>query len=128
MPAASVGPPADASPSSPLPEPPAPSTATGVVVFSQPARAAPPAASAPARASSVRRVQRAGNASAPRQGLEGAEPALAISQHAHCRIVTGRGYYTTSWVRSRTAEIEPVHRRGVAREQRRGPHERHLVQ
>src|SRR3954470_3019876 len=58
MPHASAGPPAVGSPRMPFPPPPALATLTGVVVFSQPDRAAaPPAvrASPPARASSARR-------------------------------------------------------------------------
>src|SRR3954453_21364121 len=69
MPALSTGPPAVGSPRIPLPSPspPPPAAATGVVVFSQPARAAPtPAvrASAPPRRSRDRRDTPRGGTSA----------------------------------------------------------------
>src|SRR4051794_25826172 len=70
MPALSTGPPAVGSPRMPLPSPPPPAAATGVVVFSQPARAAPtPAvrASAPPRRSRDRRDTPRGGSS----GFEG---------------------------------------------------------
>src|SRR3954453_6944374 len=72
MPALSTGPPAVGSPRIPLPSPspPPPAAATGVVVFSQPARAAPtPAvrASAPPRRSRDRRDTPRGGSS----GFEG---------------------------------------------------------
>src|SRR5690348_15600864 len=70
MPALSTGPPAVGSPRMPLTPPPPPEAATGVVVFSHPARAAPtPAvkASAPPRRSRDRRETPRGGSS----GFEG---------------------------------------------------------
>src|SRR3954449_703958 len=137
MPDASTGPPAVGSPMMPLP-PEASATGTGVVVFSQPARPAP-ANSAPAPASRPRRERPEGSfnppasllasttVSSPREHLERPFKPTVL-QDPLGGIVPGGRDHPSPGVSTRAAQVEPVHRRRVARQQRRRPHERHLVE
>src|SRR3954468_1921691 len=144
MPDASTGPPAVGSPMMPSPLE-ASATGTGVVVFSQPARPAP-ANSAPAPASRPRRERPEGSfnpseslrafttvsspgrdAVARTHGLERTFKATVL-ENPLGGVVPGGGDHAAPGMRPRAAQVEPVHRGGVARQQRRRPHERHLVE
>src|SRR3954466_1415363 len=108
MAAASTGPPPVGAPRVPLREAPS-AVATGVVVFSQPARATP-AASAPVLASRPRREMPEGSfkaasilfpsgpQSSPHETLERAFSALAILQHPLRGVVPRRGDHAAPWV------------------------------
>src|SRR6188474_3316537 len=110
-------------------------TGTGVVVFSQPARPAP-ANSAPAPASRPRRERPEGSFNPPeslRAFTTVSSPSCRAVARAHRLerpfkatvlqdplggVVPGGGDHTSPGVGARAAQVEPVHRRRVARQQR----------